>query len=436
MWLRTTLVCREGTGWEVDEFCEAIADLPEGFETEFFFPQNVIEVITIAHKHAMPAESLGFFMPDYSLNAEKPDQLAKQSDDVEKDAESEGYDPSIAADAAVDAPVDVMEGEPLAEDRVVHKGPDEAIIHLEGCTLTINSPLRALRAGCLSLGLSKHGSKQTCMKRLLDHFQTQSLLAAHGAEVRLKAEAEREVRGQKIPSVPTQAEIDNHNLTHEPFKEWCEVCTMYRSRQDKHVASSHEHAGHSVLSFDFGFCSRMPGDDDKLTCLVLKDRDTQLVHAIPTPQKGGKSLQYLVTEFVRFIMHTQHKELSLRSDLEPTNLAILDAVRKTCRGLGIVIHHEPVPVGSHESNGAVESTLQQICVQGCGLIHSLHGLCCIPVGSTTGFQSQLAPLRLRDQLTEFTLASLQCLVKAFSVFSRPTRRQQQGGKRASGWEKH
>ena len=161
----------------------------------------------------MPAESLGFFMPDYSLNAEKPDQLAKQPDDVEKDAESEGYDPSIAADAAVDAPVDVMEGEPLAEDRVVHKGPDEAIIHLEGCTLTINSPLRALRAGCLSLGLSKRGSKQTCMKCLLDHFQTQSLLAAHGAEVRLKAEAEREVRGQKIPSVPTQAEIDNHNLT-------------------------------------------------------------------------------------------------------------------------------------------------------------------------------------------------------------------------------
>ena len=64
------------------------------------------------------------------------------------------------------------------------------------------------------------------MKRMLDHVQTQTLLAAHSAEVRLKAEAEREVRGQKIPSVPTQVEIDNHNLTHEPFKEWCEVCTM------------------------------------------------------------------------------------------------------------------------------------------------------------------------------------------------------------------
>ena len=76
--------------------------------------------------------------------------------------------------------------------------------------------------------------------------------------------------------------------------------------------------------------------------------------------KGGKSLQYLVIEFVRFIMHTGHRELALRSDLEPSNLAILDAVRKTCRGLCITVHHEPVPVGSYESNGAAEATLQHI----------------------------------------------------------------------------
>ena len=55
-----------------------------------------------------------------------------------------------------------------------------------------------------------------------------------------------------------------------------------------------------------------------------------------------RSLQYLVTEFVRFITHTQHRELSFRSDLEPSNFAIADAVRKTCRGLGITVHHEPV----------------------------------------------------------------------------------------------
>ena len=92
--------------------------------------------------------------------------------------------------------------------------------------------------------------------------------------------------------------------------------------------------GHSVISYDYGFCSRMDDGSDKLPlpCLVMHDRDTRLLGVIPTLQKGGKHLQYVVTEFVRFIMHTQHRELALRSDLEPTNLAILDGVRKTCRG--------------------------------------------------------------------------------------------------------
>ena len=71
----------------------------------------------------------------------------------------------------------------------------------------------------------------------------------------------------------------------------------------------------------------MPGEDDKHTVLVLHDRDTKLVHAIPTLQKDGRQLQYMVTEFVHFIMHTQHREVALRSDLEPSNLVLADGVR-------------------------------------------------------------------------------------------------------------
>ena len=84
MWLRTTLVCREGSGWEVDEFCEAIADLRDDLESEINLSSNVVEVITIAHKHAMPAENLGFFMPDMSLLPPDP-AVAKGSDDKDDD---------------------------------------------------------------------------------------------------------------------------------------------------------------------------------------------------------------------------------------------------------------------------------------------------------------------------------------------------------------
>ena len=105
----------------------------------------------------------------------------------------------------------------------------------------------------------------------------------------------------------------------------------------------------------------MDDGSDKLPSLVMHDRDTRLLGVIPTlQQKGGKHLQYVITEFVRFILHTQHRELPLRSDLGPTNLAILDGVRKTRRGLGITVHHEPVPVSDHQANRAAESSLQQI----------------------------------------------------------------------------
>ena len=59
MWLRTTLVCREGGIWEVLEYCGAIGELPGAIDEEIFFPSTVLEVVTLAHKYAMPCEDLG-----------------------------------------------------------------------------------------------------------------------------------------------------------------------------------------------------------------------------------------------------------------------------------------------------------------------------------------------------------------------------------------
>ena len=81
--------------------------------------------------------------------------------------------------------------------------------------------------------------------------------------------------------------------------------------------------------------------------------------AIPTtPQKGGRALQHLVTEATRFVMSAQHKELELRSDREPSILAVVGRVPKACRNLGVVIHDEGAPAKNHQSNGAAEVTAQ------------------------------------------------------------------------------
>ena len=346
MWLRTTLVFREQVGWEVIEYCEAISDLRDNLEAEIYDPGSIVEVLTLAHKHAVQDEYLGFFMDVRPPNA-----------DAVPEADDDGYAPSIEA---VEAPVDFADGEPLEEDRIVPLVPEEDTVVVDGVTMTLDCTLKVLQAGCSSLGLSQRGNKQKCLKRMLDHVKAQTLLAAHGAEVRLRQDVERMPIAQPKPSEPTEQEVLTHSLTHEPFKPWCALCTQYRSRQDPHPASEHERVGHSVISFDIGFCTRMADEVDKQMCLFVHDRDTKMMAAIPTMQKGGRFLQHMVTEVVRFIVATQHFEVGLRSDREPSMLALQDAIKKACRNLGIVCHDEMGPVGDHQTNGAAEVTVQQL----------------------------------------------------------------------------
>ena len=88
----------------MDEFCEAIAGLRDNLEAEINLSSSVVEVITIPHKRAIPAENPGFFMPDMSLIP-----LALQLQRVHKDEVSSGYSARIAPDV----PVGGAEGEPL-----------------------------------------------------------------------------------------------------------------------------------------------------------------------------------------------------------------------------------------------------------------------------------------------------------------------------------
>eukprot|EP00435_Cladocopium_sp_Y103_P038920 s137_g10.t1 len=347
MWLRTTLVFREGTAWEVDEYCEPIADLRHNLEEEFHFPETVLEVITLAHKYAVPDSDLGFYMYDRA----RPVEQAIETED-------EGYEPDLAPDPIPEEPPVAPdgEGEPLEEDRLVPFEDDTAVV--DGVTMNMACTLKTLQAGCTSLGLSGRGGKAKCLKRMIDHLRAQTMIAAHGATIKLKAESERVPVGQFKPDEPSQQEIENHSLTHEPFQPWCSLCVQYRARQDPHPVSSHTSSGHSLLSMDFGFCSRMEDESDKQTCLFLHDRDTKLMAAVPTPQKGGRSLQHLVTEATRFVMGTQHKELAIRSDREPSILAVVDGVKRSCRNMGITIHDEGAPVHDHQANGAAEVTVQ------------------------------------------------------------------------------
>ena len=160
---------------------------------------------------------------------------------------------------------------------------------------------------------------------------------------------ERHAILQHKPKEPSEQVKQTHAPTHEPYEKWCSLCVANKGRQDPLRRQAHEDVGHSVVS-------RMRDEDDKLTVLIVHDRDTNMCGgACPTQQKGGRSFQYLVTELSRFIVQTGHVEVSPKCDCEPSTTSLSEAVRKACAGLRITVHLEPTPTGNHQANGAAEA---------------------------------------------------------------------------------
>ena len=134
------------------------------------------------------------------------DQSAGADSSRAKEDDSFSYAPSVLEDdtepAVPEAPVDRNEGEPLPDDRIVPFQPEDEAVVIDGVTMNLECTLKVLQVGCDSLGLSHRGSKQKCLQRMIDHVKAQSLLAAHGAEIRLRGEAERRPVGQARPEEP------------------------------------------------------------------------------------------------------------------------------------------------------------------------------------------------------------------------------------------
>ena len=141
-------------------------------------------------------------------------------DDVEESEEPHQPQP------VEETPADVPDAEPLQEDRVIPYA-DETSITADGITFTHDSPLRGLRAGCTSLGLSTRGSKKDCMKRMIEFVKTRELMEAQAVEAKLKQDCERHAIPQRKPVEPSEAVRDAHNLTHEPYETWCSLCVAH-----------------------------------------------------------------------------------------------------------------------------------------------------------------------------------------------------------------
>ena len=164
------------------------------------------------------------------------------------------------------------------------------------------------------------------------------------------------------PKRPSQREIDDHYLTHLPFRNWCPHCMRGKAKELDCKKSGGEKG--SMEEFHFDYC--FPGDDMgfKLAVLVGVERDTGAKCCIVVPQKGTTG-KYASNEMVGFVdlQGCTFRDIVIKSDQENAIKYVVDDVcmaRTAAKTVKTI-----APLNSKGSNGIVERAAHD---EGCARI--------------------------------------------------------------------
>ena len=208
------------------------------------------------------------------------------------------------------------------------------------------------------------------------------------------------------PRLPTQKEVDEHNLTHVPYRNWCPHCVKGRGKDLDHRRNVDE--DHRVKEFSFDYC--FPGDDQgkKITILVGRERVSGMVMASVVPVKGTSG-QFAAMRVMSFIREcgAAEADIILKSDQEPAIETLIRDVA-TSRGARLTMM-EQSPVGSSGSNGGVERAVQSVE----GQLRTLKSACEARLGT---------PIRPEERITTFMAEYAAYLLNRLEVGKTVARR--------------
>ena len=160
-------------------------------------------------------------------------------------------------------------------------------------------------------------------------------------------------RGLHEPGAPSEKERKAHELTHLPYKSWCWICRAARGYTGAHVHAD-ELSEIAIISADYFFMGESEGPGC-IAALIVKDCRTKSIIALAVLRKGKDP--YVVQRFVQAISFFGYKRCIVRTDQEPSIVALVDEVRDSWTG---ELMHEKSPVGDHRANGWVESGVRTV----------------------------------------------------------------------------
>ena len=157
---------------------------------------------------------------------------------------------------------------------------------------------------------------------------------------------------------PSAEQIRRHNITHCPYRSWCECCVQGAANMDGHVKRREPIGDPNELHSDYCFFKDKKNDRvNTATGLVTVDRKSGGVCAHVCPKKGAGG-GWIVKQYVRDIKKFGYQsKVILRSDGEP---AIKDLLSKVGEMRGAETILEQARKEDSKANGRPERAIQSV----------------------------------------------------------------------------
>eukprot|EP00439_Symbiodinium_sp_Y106_P044119 s5111_g5.t1 len=111
------------------------------------------------------------------------------------------------------------------------------------------------------------------------------LTAGENAEQETEDRSASKLKMLKVPGEPSEIERRVHELTHLPYRDWCEHCVRSKGRES-HAVKKKKNDRQPVIQIDFSFMAT-ENDLPKRTVLNATDVQTGYSMAVVLPSKGS-----------------------------------------------------------------------------------------------------------------------------------------------------
>ena len=149
-------------------------------------------------------------------------------------------------------------------------------------------------------------------------------MAEEAHEEREEGEEARRPKTMRDPGAPTPREIDEHNITHMPYRSWCSSCVSGKARDKPHRHGDQEQK--SIPEIVFDYCFMGVEGEETLAIQVARDRRTRMLFAHVVPRKG-MTHEHGATAMLKDLSTLGYNEVILKCDGEPALKSVQEEVK-------------------------------------------------------------------------------------------------------------